>query len=59
VNAIQEAIAKHRQEKAMIEKRVAGDQQRLRELEAIIAALDAIPATPDAAPGDAANTKPS
>ena len=43
MNAIQEALAKHRQEKAMIEKRIAGDQQRVRELDAIIAALGAIP----------------
>jgi hypothetical protein len=44
MNAIQEALTKHRQEKAMIEKRIAGDEQRVRELEAIIAALEAIPA---------------
>ena len=44
VNAIQEALTKHRQEKAMIEKRVANDQQRLRELVAVIAALEGIPA---------------
>ena len=44
MNAIQEALTKHRQEKAMIEKRVAGDQQRLRELDAVIAALEGIPA---------------
>ena len=53
MNAIQEALTKHRQEKAMIEKRVAGDQQRLRELEAIIGALDAIPA---AEPAEAPNS---
>ena len=41
----------------MIEKRAAGDQQRLRELEAIIAALEAIPNATDAAPADASNTK--
>ena len=52
MNAIQEALTKHRQEKAMIEKRAAGDQQRLRELEAIIAALEAIPNATDAAPAD-------
>ena len=57
MNAIQEALIKHRQEKAMIEKRAAGDQQRLRELEAIIAALEAIPNAIDAAPADAPNTK--
>ena len=56
MTAIQEALTKHRQEKAMIEKRAAGDQQRLRELEAIIAALEAIPA---AAPAGAPNTNPS
>jgi len=50
MTAIQEALTKHRQEKAMIEKRAAGDQQRLRELEAIIAALEAIPAAPAEAP---------
>jgi stalled ribosome rescue protein Dom34 len=43
VNAIQEALTKHRQEKAMLEKRIAGDQQRMRELDAIIDALEAIP----------------
>ena len=48
VNAIQEALTKHRQEKAMIEKRIADDQQRLRELEAVITALEAIPAAPAA-----------
>jgi hypothetical protein len=52
VNAIQEALTKHRQEKAMIEKRVAGDQQRLRELDAIITALGAIPAAPAADPSE-------
>ena len=52
MNAIQEALIKHRQEKAMIEKRAAGDQQRLRELEAIIAALEAIPNVTDAAPAE-------
>ena len=57
MNAIQEALTKHRQEKAMIEKRAAGDQQRLRELEAIIAALEAIPNVTDASPPDASNTK--
>ena len=36
----------------MIEKRAAGDQQRLRELEAIISALEAIPNATDAAPAD-------
>jgi hypothetical protein len=50
VNAIQEAITKHRQEKTMIEKRSASDQQRLCELDAIIAALEAIPPTPTNAP---------
>ena len=50
MNAIQEALTKHRQEKAMIEKRIAGDQQRLRELEAVIAALEAIPSDTSAAP---------
>ena len=44
MNAIQEALTKHRQEKAMIEKRVEGDEQRLRELDAIITAPEAIPA---------------
>ena len=58
MNAIQEALTKHRQEKAMIEKRAAGDQQRLRELEAIIAALEAIPNATDSAPADP-NTKRS
>jgi hypothetical protein len=58
VNAIQEALTKHRQEKAMIEKRAAGDQQRMRELEAVIAALEAIPAPSDAASA-APTTKPS
>ena len=52
MNAIQEALIKHRQEKAMIEKRVAGDQQRLRELEAVIVALEAIPNATDAAPAE-------
>ena len=42
VNAIEEALTKHRQEKAMIEKRAANDQQRLRELDAIIEALNAL-----------------
>ena len=51
MTAIEEAIIKHRQERTMIEKRVAGDQQRLRELDAIIAALEAIPA---ANPSDSA-----
>ncbi len=43
----------------MIEKRVVGDQQRLRELDAVIAALEAIPAAP--APGLAgkSNSSPS
>ena len=50
MNAIQEALTKHRQEKAMIAKRIAGDQQRLRELDAVIAALEAIPAAPAEAP---------
>jgi len=54
MTAIQEALTKHRQEKAMIEKRAAGDQQRLRELEAVIAALEAIP--PDASVAPAAQT---
>ena len=58
VNAIQQALTKHRQEKAMIEKRAAGDQQRLRELEAIISALEAIPNATDAASA-APTTKPS
>jgi hypothetical protein len=58
MTAIQEALTKHRQEKAMIEKRVAGDQQRLRELDAVIAALDAIPPAP-ANPADASNSNPS
>ena len=57
MNAIQEALTKHRQEKSMIAKRTAGDQQRLRELEAVIAALEAIPNATDAAPADAPNTK--
>ena len=56
MNAIQEAITKHRQEKAMIEKRVAGDQHRLRELDAIIVALEAIP--PAAADSSADPTNP-
>ena len=56
MNAIQEALTKHRQEKAMIEKRVAGDQQRLRELEAVITALEAIPATSAADPTEAQAT---
>lgn len=43
----------------MIEKRVAGDQHRLRELDAIIAALEAIPASPDATPADPTNPKRS
>ena len=54
MTAIHEALTKHRQEKAMIEKRAAGDQQRLRELEAVIAALEAIP--PDASAAPAAQT---
>ena len=57
MNAIQQALAKHRQEKAMIEQRVAGDQQRLRELDAVIAALEAIPESP--APGPAGKSNPS
>ena len=56
MNAIQEALTKHRQEKAMIEKRVANDQQRLRELEAVIAALQGIPAD-TAAPAAPTPTK--
>ena len=59
VNAIQQALTKHRQEKAMIEKRVAGDQQRLRELDAVIAALEAIPAAPAPGPAAKPNTNPS
>ena len=59
MNAIQEALTKHRQEKTMIEKRVAGDQQRLRELEAVITALEAIPTPSDAAPADATTTNRS
>ncbi len=59
VNAIQQALSKHRQEKAMIEKRVAGDQQRLRELDAVIAALEAIPATPAPGPAGKTNSNPS
>ena len=51
MNAIQEALTKHRQEKAMIEKRVANDQQRLRELEAVIAALEGIPKDAPSAAG--------
>ena len=50
MNAIQESLTKHRQEKAMIEKRTAGDQQRLRELDANIAALEAIPPAPTNTP---------
>ena len=41
----------------MIEKRAAGDQQRLRELEAIIAALEAIPNATDAAPAEPTTTR--
>jgi hypothetical protein len=59
VNAIQQALAKHRQEKAMIEKRVAGDQQRLRELDAVIAALEAIPPAPAPGPAGKSNSSPS
>ena len=59
VNAIQQALTKHRQEKAMIEKRVAGDQQRLRELDAVIAALEAIPAAPAPGPAGKSNSNPS
>ena len=59
VNAIQQALSKHRQEKAMIEKRVAGDQQRLRELDAVIAALEAIPAAPVPGPTGKSNSNPS
>ena len=59
VNAIQEALTKHRQEKAMIEKRAASDQQRLRELDAIIAALEAIPPAPAAAPAEPPATNQS
>ena len=59
VNAIQQALSKHRQEKAMIEKRVAGDQQRLRELDAVIAALEAIPAATAPDPAAKSNSSPS
>jgi hypothetical protein len=59
VNAIQQALTKHRQEKAMIEKRVAGDQQRLRELDAVIAALEAIPAAPAPGPTGKSNSSPT
>jgi hypothetical protein len=59
VNAIQESLTKHRQEKAMIEKRAAGDQQRLRELDAIIAALEAIPPAPTNVPAEALTTNQS
>jgi hypothetical protein len=45
VNAIQEAFAKHQQEKAMLEKRMAGDQQRLLELDSTDRALEAIPSS--------------
>ena len=57
VNAIQEALIKHHQEKVMIEKRVAGDQQRLRELEAVITALEGIPTDTSAIPAAPAPTK--
>ena len=57
MNAIQESLTKHRQEKAMIQKRAAGDQQRLRELDAIIAALEAIP--PASASAEAPTTNQS
>ena len=56
MNAIQEALTKHRQEKALIEKRIVGDQQRLQELDAIIAALEAIPSEGETAP---AGTQPT
>ncbi len=59
VNAIQQALTKHRQEKAMIEKRVVGDQQRLRELDAVIAALEAIPAVPASGPAGKSTSSPS
>ena len=59
MNAIQEALIKHRQEKAMIERRTAGDQQRLRELDAIIAALEAIPPAPVGTPAEAPTTNKS
>ncbi len=59
VNAIQQALTKHQQERAMIEKRVAGDQQRLRELDAVIAALEAIPAAPAPGPATKSNSSPS
>ena len=59
MNAIQEALTKHRQEKAMIEKRAAGDQQRLREIDAIIAALEAIPPAPANTPAEAPATNQS
>jgi len=57
MTAIQEAFTKHRQEKTMIEKRIAGDQQRLRELEAVIAALEAIPPDTSAVPAAQTPTK--
>ena len=57
MNAIQEALTKHRQEKAMIAKRVAGDQQRLLELDAVIAALESIPNATDSASTDATTTR--
>ena len=59
MNAIQESLTKHRQEKAMIQKRTAGDQQRLRELDAIIAALEAIPPAPTGAPAEPPATNQS
>ena len=59
MNAIEQALTKHRQEKAMIEKRVAGDQQRLHELDAVIAALEAIPAAPAPGPSGKSNSSPS
>ena len=59
MNAIQEALTKHRQEKAMIERRTASDQQRLRELDAIIAALEAIPPAPTASPAEPPATNQS
>jgi hypothetical protein len=66
MNTIQEALTKYRQEKAMIDKRVAGDQQRLRELAAIITALESVPdvaaqapAPAAPAPADAPKTNPS
>lgn len=59
MNAIEQALTKHRQEKAMIAKRIAGDQQRLRELDAVIAALEAIPAASAPGPAGKSNSSPS